>query len=30
MAFGAGTLLLCAALALAVLLPMCDRRGIEP
>jgi energy-coupling factor transport system permease protein len=26
----AGTLALCAALALAVLLPMCDRRGIEP
>jgi energy-coupling factor transport system permease protein len=27
---GAGTLVLCMALVLAVLLPMCDRRGIEP
>lgn len=30
MHFGAGTLVLCVALVLAVLLPMCDRRGIEP
>jgi energy-coupling factor transport system permease protein len=27
---GADTLVLCVALVLAVLLPMCDRRGIEP
>jgi energy-coupling factor transport system permease protein len=27
---GTGTLVLCVALVLAVLLPMCDRRGIEP
>jgi energy-coupling factor transport system permease protein len=27
---GVGTLALCAALILAVLLPLCDRRGIEP
>lgn len=30
MRLDAGTLALCAALAFAVLLPMCDRRGIEP
>jgi hypothetical protein len=28
--FGLGTVVLAAALVLAVLLPFCDRRGIDP
>jgi energy-coupling factor transport system permease protein len=30
LSYGAGLLALCAALAAAILLPFCDRRGIEP
>jgi hypothetical protein len=30
MALDPGTLVLCAALLAAVLLPFCDRRGIDP